>query len=343
MKYSLVLEGGGARGAFEAGVWKAIKELGLEIEVIVGASIGAINGAMFAAGADTLELWENITVTDVLDVQKTNKEPLFMTYFKEFVRGGIDTTPLKNLLEKYLSEEMLRNSPIDYGLTTFDVKEKKSINLFKKDIPEGEMIDYILASACFPLFKPSYIDGKQFIDGGVKNNLPINMLAQKGCDNIIVVTIQGVGLRTLADVGGINIIEIHCDKAEIGILDFDKDGLRKSIDSGYYACMKAFGKYSGKQYHFYKESYYEALEVYGQTLLDNIEKAARILKIYPYKAYNVDELIKLVLEEYKKSPLMSAFVADIESKKHENLHKVMKKVTGIFDAASAIVYFNKIK
>ena len=60
MKYGLALGGGGARGAFEAGVWRALSELKKEVTHIAGTSVGAINGAAFAAGVDAGSLWERI-------------------------------------------------------------------------------------------------------------------------------------------------------------------------------------------------------------------------------------------------------------------------------------------
>ena len=57
----------------------------------------------------------------------------------------------------------------------------------KKDIPEGRLIDYVVASACFPIFPPKLIDGKKYIDGGVYDNMPVNLLARSGCKKMVVI------------------------------------------------------------------------------------------------------------------------------------------------------------
>ena len=70
-EYGIVLEGGGARGAYQVGAWKALKEAGISIKGISGASVGALNGALMCM--DDLEkaeyIWENITYSKVMDVE----------------------------------------------------------------------------------------------------------------------------------------------------------------------------------------------------------------------------------------------------------------------------------
>ncbi len=343
MQYALALEGGGTRGAFQAGVWKALGELSLPITAIAGTSVGAINGAMFASGVDTLSMWQDIRVSDVLDVPEKTGVAALVEYAKAFVKGGIDTAPLRRLLETYFKEEALRNSSIDFGLSTCTAKDMQQVHLFKEDIPQGEMIDYILASACFPLFKPTVIDGKQYIDGGMRNNLPINMLADRGHKNIIAVSIRGVGLKSDADICGVNLIEIKAPEAEVGILDFDQKGLSAAIDSGYCETMRAFGHYVGKKYCFEPQDYQAAVSVYGRNMLDRLEKAAGILNVYPYKLYQVAELKDKVLTEYPKHKTLSALVSYMKKGERNFLHSKLSAIPGIFDGANAIVYFQKEK
>ena len=69
--YGLILAGGGAKGAYQIGAWKAMRELDIEFEAIAGASIGAINGAMIAQGDfdDAYELWSNVEVSSGVNIQ----------------------------------------------------------------------------------------------------------------------------------------------------------------------------------------------------------------------------------------------------------------------------------
>ena len=71
-EYALVLEGGGTRGAYQVGVWKALKELGIKIKAISGTSIGSLNGALILQ--DDLEgmikLYENIEIKNIMEVSE---------------------------------------------------------------------------------------------------------------------------------------------------------------------------------------------------------------------------------------------------------------------------------
>lgn len=343
MTYALALAGGGTRGAFECGVWRALCELGINISAIVGTSIGAVNGAMFASGEDAFPLWKSVSADDILKLPRENDSitSILFSLIKSLSGGGIDTSPFRDFLERHLSEEKLRQSPIDFGLCTYSVDDKCELDLFIDDIPEGKLIDYILASACFPLFKPSVIDNKIYSDGGVRNNLPINMLIEKGYDTIISVSVKGIGIINDADICGTDIIEINCPAAEVGILDFDKNSIMKSIDSGYCECMKVFAEYEGEYFSFYADSYREAVRRFGRQMIQCLEAAAKTLKIYPYRAYTVPELIKQVLSGYKKNKRLDRLVSFIIKDEHNLIHEKLDILGRHFDAANAIVYFSR--
>ncbi len=67
--------------------------------------------------------------------------------------GGLDIEPLKNLLATYIDEEKVRNSSIRLGIVTVSLTDFKPIEVFIEDIPEGRLIDYLIASANLPIFK----------------------------------------------------------------------------------------------------------------------------------------------------------------------------------------------
>ena len=110
-EYGLVLEGGGAKGAYQIGAWKALKEAGVKINAVAGTSVGALNGALICM--DELELaqqmWSNLTYSQVMDVDDTKMELMlerempFREAVKEAFRhmseGGVDVTPLKDMLD----------------------------------------------------------------------------------------------------------------------------------------------------------------------------------------------------------------------------------------------------
>ena len=70
--YALALEGGGARGAYQVGVWKALAEKGIGFNAVSGTSVGALNGAMFAMGEldKAMDIWQNIAFSKVMNVDE---------------------------------------------------------------------------------------------------------------------------------------------------------------------------------------------------------------------------------------------------------------------------------
>lgn len=262
--YGLVLEGGGARGAYHIGACKALQELGVEIGAITGTSIGALNGAMIVQGevGKAYEMWANISPSQVVDVDEerlnelremrfnTSHLPYYMKRFTEIVgEGGVDISPLRTLLNENIDEEKIRQSKIDLGIVTVSISDLKPLELFVKDIPEGHLVDYLVASAAFPGFKMERMDGKRFIDGGFHDNLPINMLLGKGYTEIIVVRTYGPGRHRRVDRKGLTIHTIAPGEDLGGIMDFDRARANKNLQMGYFDTLKVFQGLAGNRYY----------------------------------------------------------------------------------------------
>jgi len=184
---ALVLSGGGARGAYQIGVWKAMEEKGImpRVKQVFGTSVGAINGAAIVQGdlAIAEELWRQLDYSKVFSdfdsiVSSAEYKPraIYQTIVKLFKEKGLNVDPLKELLYEFLNEDLIRKSPVDFGLVVFELNSFKKRYLRKADIPKGELIDYIIASATFPIFKAHYVEGKRFIDGGISDNRPFSFL-----------------------------------------------------------------------------------------------------------------------------------------------------------------------
>lgn len=179
-QYGLVLSGGGAKGAFEMGVWKALRECDYSLGAVIGTSVGALNAAMIAQDDYEMAMafWSNLTINQVLDLNKkitnTYVEQWSKENFDVFRDGfltilfsdGLDISPLRHNLTQLICEEKIRNSPIRFGLVTVDITSLKPCQLMIEDIPEGQLIDYLLASAALPIFQKQEIDGKTYLDGG---------------------------------------------------------------------------------------------------------------------------------------------------------------------------------
>ena len=126
-KRALVLGGGGSRGAYQVGAVSALYELGYEFDIVVGTSVGSLNGAFLAcenASLDTaFELWSRVTTDMVLDYDKetiellkTPRDAIVSLIEKTVKSGSIDQTPLRNLLEETLDVNAVYDSKIDFGL-----------------------------------------------------------------------------------------------------------------------------------------------------------------------------------------------------------------------------------
>ena len=194
-EYALVLEGGGAKGAYQIGAIKALYERGYKFNVIVGTSIGAINAAFLCQdGVETIErLWQTLSFSDIMNiedefVQKVMDKQIDFSVVKEIRNNinkalkdrGIDTALMRKLLNQYLDEEKIRNSNVRFGLVTFCISDMKPQEVFIEDIPKGQLVDYLLASSNLPVFKRAKIDKKIFLDGGAFDNCSVEMLYNAG-------------------------------------------------------------------------------------------------------------------------------------------------------------------
>ena len=361
MKYGLVLAGGGTRGAYQVGVMKAINELGMEISAVCGTSIGAINGAFYVQNDLSLleEIWRKIRISDVINLTGNIEETniLKISNLSEIIRRirdkGFDISPFEKMLEKLIDEEKIRKSPIDFGLVSLSVTNKKGVRLFKNEINEGEIVKYLIASASLPVFKKHEINSEQFIDGGVIDNMPINMLIEKGCTDIITVDVRGIGIKRSICGAGVNLIEINCKEAETGILDFNPEGIENSILSGYYDCKKVFGKYQGESYYFDAYEYISLKNIYGERLISGLEQAALIFGLERFCVYGFEEFAKKTVNAYREyltksetdfTPAMSAVVQLIKTIREQKNGFIKNKLDifgKYYNAASALMYFER--
>ena len=259
----VALEGGGARGAFHIGAIKALLEEGYEIDGIVGTSIGAFNAAMVAQGdfEKCFDMWSHVTPQQLFDIEdrhmanviNRNLDIKTISYFsgeakKIIANRGIDTENLRKVVDKLVDEEKLRNSNIDFGLVTVELGPLSAIEVFKEDIPEGKIKDYIMASARYPGLKMEPLDGKSYLDGGIYDNCPVSLLARKNYDKIIAIRLNSS--RKLKHIDeNTDVVEIQPSMDLGGIFIFTKDLAHRNIKLGYYDAIKAIRKLRGREYY----------------------------------------------------------------------------------------------
>lgn len=307
--YGLVLEGGGAKGAYHIGAYKAIKDMNIEIGGVAGTSVGALNGAAIAQDdfEKAYELWYNMCYSKVMnaddiEMKKLKKGKLTKEDIKslsERIKGvinekGIDVTPLKDLLFELVDEDKIRNSGKDFGIVTVSLTDLKPLELYIEDIPEGKLVEYLLASAYFPAFKKEKINGKMYIDGGIYNNLPINLLSNKGYKDIIAIRTHGPGRLKKNDNSGLNIIYISPNDDLGKTLDFDGEVARKNLKLGYYDGLKALKGLKGYKYYIESkkdEDYF--IDIFLNTEENKIIEIGEILGIgdIPYRRALFEHII----------------------------------------------------
>lgn len=260
-KRAVVLGGGGSRGPYHIGVWQALNELNIDYQIVTGTSVGAINGAFFVQREyeAAKNMWEKLTTSDVIaqipddEALATDKRKALLNFFKQSVEnGGMDVTPLENLLRSAVDEDVVRSSPIEFGLVTTQLPEIKPVMLLKQEIPQGELIDYILASAsCFPFFQQRDINGVKYIDGGYSDNVPANFAVSCGAEEIIAVDLRSIGLLHSYKHEEVPITYIRSNW-DLGVmLIFDIEMTKRNMRLGYQDAMKAYRKLEGKAYAFY--------------------------------------------------------------------------------------------
>jgi NTE family protein len=179
-KTGLVLSGGGARGFAHLGVIKALNEYGIFPEVISGTSAGAIVGSLYADGYSPEE---------ILKIMNLNGR---LQYFSPTVpRGGLlQISGIEKILREKLRAKTFSDLKIPLYVSATDLNNGKAVYF-----SEGDLILPVMASASIPvLFKPVIINGIQYVDGGVLDNLPLKPIEDQ-CRFLIGSFVNPTGLE----------------------------------------------------------------------------------------------------------------------------------------------------
>lgn len=258
----LVLGGGGGKGAYQIGVWRAIREFNLEekITAVMGTSVGALNAVLFAENKfnNAEELWNNISQDQFLSSDNSNfklKDEIFK-FLPLTVIGGLVSiySLIKNLINKgilsregiikiideNINLEHITNSKLEvYAICTDIMKNKPCDFLLNQKSPK-EIKDILLASSALPIIYPAQkIGDKSYCDGGVskKANYPIDFLYEKGYSVIISVPLNDkASVNYKKYRGKATLVEIFPEKCEgffNGTLDFTSESAKRRMKQGY--------------------------------------------------------------------------------------------------------------
>ncbi|MGE9881791.1 ornithine carbamoyltransferase [Blautia obeum] len=335
-EYGLVFDGGGARGAYQIGAWKALTEAGVKINAVAGTSVGALNGALVCMGdvEKAEDIWKQMTFSTVMDIDDDWMERLFQKEMslREFLNelktllkdGGVDITPLRQLIHETINEEAIRRSGKEFCLLTFSLSEFRELDLEMEEIPEGMLEDFLLASAYLIGFKNERIHGKKYIDGGVVNNVPLGSLVKRGYKDIIEVRIYGPGREPKVRMPDDGVKYEIAPRVKLGsIIEFSGKRSRQNLMIGYYDAKRMVYGLEGFMYYLeqtHDEAYYEELmkeirEIEKaeiafvlklplgfsdqELFMGMLEAAAKLLRIPKYQIYTVDELYDIVYKKYE--------------------------------------------
>ena len=198
MKTALVLSGGGARGAAHVGVIKALEELGFEIDMVVGVSVGAMVGIGYSVLGDSKLLESRAK----LAYSKSKKLKLNMSkivsgdmsewkvkvgcWYMNTVRGALPIRVYMKFFRKSLKGLTFEDTKKELHVVATDIRTGETVV-----ISEGPLIRAMEASIAIPgIFPPVEMDGKLLVDGGTTNNLPVDIAKELGADFVIAVDLS---------------------------------------------------------------------------------------------------------------------------------------------------------
>ncbi|MGX7201653.1 hypothetical protein BCR22_09140 [Enterococcus plantarum] len=320
---ALVLGGGGARGAYQIGVWQALEELGISVNIITGTSVGALNGALILQ--DDFEaaknMWEKIETQKILSFPTTTASADTLSGMVSQIGSftinaiqskGVSTLPLRNLIKDTFSQEKMQQVALDFYLVTTELPNLQEKDIHFNTCQSERWQSWLLASASFfPAMAATQIDGKYYVDGGYRNNIPVDIALQKGATECIVVDVKGPGItKPIKIPTTATVLNIQSSWSMGAVLLFDGARSTQNIQLGYLETMKAIGRnYLGHWYTFdetlknvetFQREFFAYIEyTYQIKLWNSTEQKNKICKklrkVYKDRVYT--ENIGLVLVE----------------------------------------------
>ena len=273
MSLGVALAGGGLKGLAHIGALKALEELGIKIDFLSGTSSGSIFATFYAMGYSVEEIKKR-TLENYKVLTEIKKKSIFKagyTYLTSGVAqisGLIDGENIENLVKNVSKDKDITNMnqiEIPYAICTVDtISTKECIFLSKKFDLKNDDIDYIYdapiakatrASMSFPgIYTPCEYNKYNFIDGGTKDNLPIQILKDMGADktlalsfriddyvpenDILAILLRTVDIFSLKDVRKAqkdSDLAIEIDARGASLLEIDNAD--KLVETGYKTIM----------------------------------------------------------------------------------------------------------
>lgn len=201
-KKALVLSGGSILGAFQAGAISHLLKQGFQPDIIMGISAGALNSTFLVneagkmgdnldweiAGKELKQFW----LKEVTQPKDLVRKPGLLTQLWRLLtnkfNGLMDYSPLVKMLNKQINSSYLRNSPAELVVGAVDWSEG---DMEYRNQQTAQILDYVIASASIPVFLPHWkINDRPFIDGGIRDVVPLNKLIDRGIEEVVVIATQ---------------------------------------------------------------------------------------------------------------------------------------------------------
>ena len=171
-KVGLCLSGGGTKGFSYLGAFKAFEEYGIEFDMVAGTSAGSLFGAIYASDMD---------INSIKDATKGMKNSDFRHSKLGILPSSMDK--LHALIEQFLPVKKIEELKMPYYAVAVDLKTGKEIHF-----NTGNLASVITGSCAIPgVFLPVKYKNMTLIDGGVKNNIPADVLKINGCDFVVTI------------------------------------------------------------------------------------------------------------------------------------------------------------
>lgn len=259
MKTAMVLAGGGAKGAYQIGAWKALEEFNIHFDVLAGTSIGAINSFLMATkDVDfATKLWLNIgeafssTFSAGMSKMPSTSSAMIDEVFKEpktalrfvNVKGMMDNDILMNAIKDILKDSKVEKNVYVGAVEMKDEPEVRYFNLKDKD-PDF-VAKAIMSSASIPLISSAVeLEGSHYFDGGLIENVPLKPLLDEDCDMIISTLLKSKDLDHLKVYTRKPILSLMpsmpLGNFASGTMNFSRDAIHQRMELGYEDTYKTF-------------------------------------------------------------------------------------------------------
>ncbi|MGZ5399990.1 MAG: patatin-like phospholipase family protein, partial [Nocardioides sp.] len=188
MTTAFVLGGGGVLGAVEVGMLRALFERGITPDLVLGTSVGALNGAMVARDP-SLAVIERLTD---LWVEVSRSREVYGDRPLRTVRRAVSTgtpiyssKPMRQRLADEFGDQLIEDLPVRFQVCAAHI-ERAAEHWFDS----GPLVDAVVASAAVPgLLPPAEVDGEHYLDGGIVNSIPVARAVQLGATRLFVLQV----------------------------------------------------------------------------------------------------------------------------------------------------------